>query len=82
MPGLFADCFEDRIQQRVFEVLGNDRAGKTEKATGMAEPFEIAVMIAGDEHAALGPGAPRSFVEVLQLDETGKIFARQPRAPE
>src|SRR4029077_9933024 len=81
MTRLLAQMFENRIQQRVFELLRNDRALKIQITAGLTEPLKIAVMIAGDEDAALRAITLR-FFKIFQLDIFGEILGREARAPQ
>src|SRR5205809_316878 len=79
MARLLAQFFEDWRQQRVFEVLGNDRAVKTEKTAAETQPLKIAVVITGDDERAL---ATLHLLEIFDFNIIAKIFGGQPRAPQ
>ena len=82
MPASFPGFLKDRVEQRVLELLGDDRTGHASVAASHAQPFEIAVMVSRHDETALWSSATRDFIEILQLDEAGKIFAREARTPE
>ena len=82
MTRLLAQLFENRIEQRVFEFLRDDRAFQIQETTGETKPFKVAVVIAGDDHTALWSGAARSFLKILPLDVPREIFPCQARAPQ
>src|SRR5438477_2231730 len=73
---------EDRIEQRILELLRDDDTFETGEGRDNAEPFEVAVMIATD-HDRLARA--RVFLipslAILKLNVTREIFTRQARAP-
>ena len=81
MSGLLAQFSENRIEQRIFELLRNDCAFETEITGGETEPLEIAVMVARRNERPLRVVTLRLF-EILELDVIPKIFRSQPRAPQ
>ena len=82
MTGLFTELFENWIEQRVFEWLHDDRPRQPEMTAGEAEPLEVAVVITGDQDAALRPAGVQCLFKIFQLDVARKIFAGQARAPQ
>jgi hypothetical protein len=85
--GAFASCNtmaaslpqfrEDRIEQRIFELLRDDDTFETGEGGDNAEPFEVAVMIATDNDRL---ARARVFLipslSILELNVTREIFTR------
>ncbi len=82
MAAALANLFEHGIEERIFELLGDDGPGHIRETTGHAEPFEIAVVISGHNETPLRTGGAGDFLKIFQLDKLREILGRQPRAPE
>src|SRR5438270_751498 len=82
VTGLFPQFFENRIERRILKFLRDDCAFQIEKTTGETEPFEVAVVVTGDHQTTLRACVTRGLAEILQLNELGKVFLCQARAPE
>src|SRR4029077_4731021 len=81
VTGLLTQFFENWIERRILKLLRDDCALQIEKTTGLSEPFEIAVVIAGDHYTAFPPGVSRGFLQILPLDVAREILRRQTWAP-
>src|SRR5262249_20988267 len=82
MAASLAQLQEDRIEQRILELLRDDDTFETGEGRDNAEPFEVAVMIATDNDRL---ARARVFLipslAILELNVTREIFTRQARAP-
>src|SRR2546423_10518913 len=80
VTGLLAQLFKNRIEERILELLRNDCAAQIEKTAGQTQPFEITVVVARNDDAALGAVSLR-LVEIFKLDVFRKICRGQARTP-
>ena len=81
MPRLFAQPVEDRVEERIPELLRNDRCDQTFVGRGQAEPLEVAVVAGGDNAGTGRANRAGKLSPAGELDEVRPIVSIDSRVP-
>jgi hypothetical protein len=79
---LLSELIKDRIEQRIFEFLGNDRRDQTGIGGGEAEPLEVAVMTSGNNARSSRSHRASEFIPAFEFNKLAPVGSVDPRIPE